>query len=171
MTRTQRHCESKSLEIPETHPSFVQSKCYVTAVTLRGASVGRQEHCRTCICSDTAVWSAQMQDTHTHTHTPPCFFRQSLCRSSRNVLAYSFAGEHMESGLNTLLSKTCYKECFSRIRSWTLQENQIFSYRSVGLAGTLRPPNVSLYFVTRCEPGTQQHALLECALLYERDGR
>jgi len=57
----------------------------------------------------------------------------------------------------------------SRIRSWTLHENQIFSYRSVGLAGTLRPPNVSLYFVTRCEPGTQQHAHLECALLYESD--
>ena len=35
----------------------------------------------------------------------------------------------------------------------------------------LRPPNVALYFVTRREPGTQQRALLECALLYDSDGR
>lgn len=67
MARKQCHRENKSLEISESHSSFVQLKGQVTAVTLSGASVGKQEICTTRICSDTAFCSAQMQDT------PPYF--------------------------------------------------------------------------------------------------
>jgi hypothetical protein len=114
--------------------------------------------CNRCDLIRCVSWKAgKLQNTHLQWHcTLVCpnagqattsLFGSDYVDHSVNILTYSCVGEHMTSGSNALLSKTCYKEYVREWRTASCIQNepQIFSYRSGGLGGTLDPPNVSLW--------------------------